>query len=210
MPGLVQTRTHQRVTLVPVQPSLRVVFTRVPQPSAAAAQTLFRPAVRRVDASETNRASGESGHLRAAFGGLAAIQEAPAVLRRVYERQGLRTGTLERPPRTMGWYRTTDERRVSTSSMSWSTAAERPGAGASEPPPLRQSVPTSTDFAKPDAVLARTISESLRSVTEIIRSDARTAAPPPPTPALDISRLPRQVYEQLERELRIDRERRGL
>jgi hypothetical protein len=38
---------------------------------------------------------------------------------------------------------------------------------------------------------------------------AQTASPPPPAPGIDLERLSRDVWEQLDKRLRIERERRG-
>ena len=133
---------------------------------------------------------------------------APALtIRSVSPRHITRTIVVGSAPRIVGWHSTKVERQAPSVSL------ERPPATASVAQvagPRAQ--PTATiEFAKPDAkALARTVSEAVRGVADAWRSETKPSVTTPTAPQIDVGRLTRQVYDQLERELRIDKERRGL
>ena len=88
------------------------------------------------------------------------------------------------------------------------TLAARPAAGRETPAPgASTSDPTALQYARREAQLARGFSDALRDLRQSLINDRRPAAPPP---APQIDQLTSQVYDQLKRELRIERERRGL
>jgi hypothetical protein len=67
--------------------------------------------------------------------------------------------------------------------------------------------PSALQYVQQEALLARSVREAMRDLQQSLRNYQTPAAAPPPP---QIDQLSRQVYDQLKRELRIERERRGL
>ncbi|MGE0825100.1 MAG: hypothetical protein AB7G75_04620 [Candidatus Binatia bacterium] len=63
-------------------------------------------------------------------------------------------------------------------------------------------------YVKPDNSLTSGLSQAVQSLQHTLKK--AMAAPVVSTPQVDVNRLTRQVYDQFERELRIEKERRGL
>jgi hypothetical protein len=110
-------------------------------------------------------------------------------------------------PRIVGWHRVSEERRTGVPALS--LVERRLDAGERDRASVPPAAAATTELAQTGAALARTITHAMRSVVESVRAETRTFVPPA-TPALDMGRLTRQVYDSLERELRIEKERRGL
>jgi hypothetical protein len=112
-------------------------------------------------------------------------------------------------PRIIGWHRTDREHGAPGVTLNL-VEHVRAGSGAAdaEIPHFRSS--PLLEYANTEAALARTVAGALRGMAEAFRSEAKAAVPTSTAPQVDIGRLTKQVYDQLERELRIERERRGL
>jgi hypothetical protein len=88
------------------------------------------------------------------------------------------------------------------------TLAARPPATRETPAPGAPYFgPAALQYLQREAQLARGFSAALRDLRQSLINDKAPAAP---QPAPQTDQLTRQVYEQLKRELRIERERRGL
>jgi hypothetical protein len=89
------------------------------------------------------------------------------------------------------------------------TLAARPPVGRDTPVPGAPSFSSTTlRYAQREAQMVRSFRDALRDLAcQSLVNDKPPTAPPP---APQIDQLTRQVYDQLKRELRIERERRGL
>jgi hypothetical protein len=131
------------------------------------------------------------------------------VVRNQHDRHVTLTAVTCRHPWIVGWHTITNPDGGGPLSLNLidrvDSAATAAGLGQ-----LQQRPTPAMEFGKPDAAVERTVSDAMRRVTEMVRRETATAAPAAAPPQVDLARLTRQVYEQLERELRVERERRGL
>jgi hypothetical protein len=108
-------------------------------------------------------------------------------------------------PWVVGWYAAAHHQHVHSTSMHavHHRQAPVPAPEWREAPPPPAPV---MDYARPDTSAASAVAAAVRQLASATARERPAAAAAPP---VDIGHLTRQVYQQLEREIRIERERRG-